>query len=205
MREGDEWKTAFSTTTGHYQYRVMPYGLACAQSVFQCFINYVLREFLGRCVIAYIDDILIYSPLREVHVQHVHQVLDRLRQSQLFVKGGKCKLYTNTVTFLGYMINAEGIAMDEEKLATIRDWPTPCTVKELQWFLGFASLYRSFIHNFSLVASLLTSLLNSNAKHIVWPDPNIPFTVEVDASDTDVEAILFSESQKKASGGILLS
>lgn len=58
---GDKWKTVFSATSGHYEYCIIPYGLSCAPSVFQCLTNDMLRDMLGKFVIAYIDDILIYS------------------------------------------------------------------------------------------------------------------------------------------------
>ncbi|KAI4874334.1 hypothetical protein NFI96_004585 [Prochilodus magdalenae] len=86
VRKGDEWKTAFLTTRGHYEYRVMSFGLRNSPSVFQAFVNDVLRDMLGRFVIAYIDDILIYSPDYSTHVQQVRQVLTRLLEHQLFVK-----------------------------------------------------------------------------------------------------------------------
>lgn len=89
IRKGDEWKTAFSTTTGHYHYNVMPYGLAGALSIFQCLINDVLREMLGRYVIAYIDDIPIYSKSYQEHIGHVIAELSQLRVYQLYVKGEK--------------------------------------------------------------------------------------------------------------------
>ncbi|KAI2644715.1 Retrotransposon-derived protein PEG10 [Labeo rohita] len=86
IKEGDVWKTAFLTTRGHYEYQVMPYGLANAPAVFQSFINEILKEFMNKFVIAYIDDILIYSKTETEHVTHVHAVLSRLLENQLYVK-----------------------------------------------------------------------------------------------------------------------
>ncbi len=80
IREGDEWKTAFITPSGHYEYQVMPYGLSNSPSVFQGFMNEVFREFLHRFVIVYIDDILIYSRNLAEHRHHVMQVLQQLRK-----------------------------------------------------------------------------------------------------------------------------
>lgn len=82
IRKGDEWKTAFSTTRGHYEYLLMPYGLSCMLSVFQSLINDVFRDLLGKNDIAYLlgkyviayDDILIFSPDLERHVRHVSEV-----------------------------------------------------------------------------------------------------------------------------------
>ncbi|KAK3507585.1 hypothetical protein QTP70_029521 [Hemibagrus guttatus] len=139
IREGDEWKTAFVTPTGHYEYLVMPYGLTNAPSVFQDFIHEVLREFLHRFVLVYIDDILIYSRDLAEHRHHVAEVLKRLREFQLFLKAEKCSFHQLSVQFLSYNIDSNGIRMDEGKVAAIRNWPTPTTVKELQRFLGFAN------------------------------------------------------------------
>ncbi len=94
--EGDEWKTAFVTPTGHYEYRVMPYGLVNAPSVFQGFMHEVLREFLHQFVIVYIDDILIYSQSLAEHRQHVAEALQRLREFQLYLKAEKCTFHQST-------------------------------------------------------------------------------------------------------------
>ncbi|KAK3513188.1 hypothetical protein QTP70_009764 [Hemibagrus guttatus] len=142
IREGDEWKTAFVTPTGHYEYLVMPYGLTNAPSVFQDFIHEVLREFLHRFVLVYIDDILIYSRSLAELRHHMAEVLKRLREFQLFLKAEKCSFHQPSVQFLGYHIDSSGIRMDNGKVTAIRSWPTPTTVKELQQFLGFANFYR---------------------------------------------------------------
>ncbi|XP_048022275.1 uncharacterized protein LOC125252755 [Megalobrama amblycephala] len=115
IREGDEWKTAFITPTGHYEYLVMPYGLVNAPSVFQDFIHEMLREFLHRFVLVYIDDILIYSRSQAEHRRYVAEVLTRLRQFHLFLKAEKCSFHQPTVSFLGYIIDHSGIRMDERK------------------------------------------------------------------------------------------
>ncbi|KAI2660981.1 Transposon Tf2-8 polyprotein [Labeo rohita] len=174
IREGDEWKTAFVTPTGHYEYLVMPYGLSISPSVFQTFMNEVFREFLHQFVLVYIDDILIYSRNMAEHRQHVQQVLHKLRQYQLYLKLEKCEFHQSSVYFLGYNISAEGVHMDQRKVDAILKWPPPRTVKELQRFLGFSNFYRRFIQGYSSITAPLTSLLR----------------VEVDASTAGVGAVL---------------
>ncbi|KAL0152968.1 hypothetical protein M9458_051721 [Cirrhinus mrigala] len=201
IKEGDEWKTAFLTTRGHYEYQVMPYGLANAPAVFQSFINEILKEFINKFVIAYIDDILIYSKTETEHVAHVRAVLSRLLETQLYVKAEKCEFHP------------PGVKMDSTKVQAVTDWPQPSTIKELQRFLGFANFYRRFIRNYSTIASPLTSLLKNKPKKLCWteeashafntlktsftsapvlkhPDPDLPFVVEVDASDCGIGAVL---------------
>ncbi|KAL0147695.1 hypothetical protein M9458_057004 [Cirrhinus mrigala] len=213
IREGDEWKTAFSTTSGHYEYLVMPFGLANSPSYFQAFVNEVFRDMLNRWVIVYIDDILIFSNSYAEHIQHVRSVLQRLIEHRLYAKQEKCQFHQETIAFLGYIISPEGVAMDDTKVNAVRDWPRPKTLKELQRFLGFSNFYRRFIRNFSTVAAPLTSMIKKGDVRLTWspiavqafhdlrqrfttapilrhPDPRLPFLVEVDASCTGVGAVL---------------
>ncbi len=141
ISEGDEWKTVFSTTSGHYEYRVMPFGLANSPSVFQAFINDVFRDMLSQFVIVYIDDILIYSDSLYTHVKHIRAVLKRLIQHQLYAKIQKCEFHQTQISFLGYVINSEVVTMDDSKVQAVLNWPKPTTVKELQRFLWFANFY----------------------------------------------------------------
>ncbi|KAK3511225.1 hypothetical protein QTP70_033615 [Hemibagrus guttatus] len=145
IRKGDEWKNAFHTTRGHYEYCVMPFGLTDAPAVFQALINKVFRDLLGKGVIAYIDDILVYSTSMEEHVRQVREVLTRLQRHHLYVKLEKCEFHRATVTFLGYKISHQGVEMDVVKVRAVTEWPAPPTVRELQWFLGFTNFYRRFI------------------------------------------------------------
>ncbi|XP_067231407.1 bromodomain-containing protein 8 isoform X8 [Chanodichthys erythropterus] len=115
IREGDEWKTAFITPSGHFEYRVLPFGLTNAPAVFQALVNDVLRDMINKFVFVYLDDILIFSPSVQVHTQHVRQVLQRLLENQLYVKAEKCVFHMESVSFLGYIISADGIKADPAK------------------------------------------------------------------------------------------
>ncbi|KAL0194547.1 hypothetical protein M9458_008119 [Cirrhinus mrigala] len=213
IRAGDEWKTAFSTTSGHYEYLVMPFGLSNSPSVFQSLINDIFQDMLNKFVIVYIDDILVYSENQQDHINHVRAVLQRLIQHQLYAKLSKCEFHLSTVSFLGYIISAEGVTMDDNKVSAVLQMPRPQTLKELQRFLGFANFYRRFIRGFSQVAAPLTSLTRKGTTKLVWapaseqafqelktrftsapilrhPDPSKQFIVEVDASNTGLGAIL---------------
>ncbi|KAI7804820.1 hypothetical protein IRJ41_020769 [Triplophysa rosa] len=131
VNEGDEWKTAFSTSNGHWEYQVMPFGLANAPAVFQTLINDVLREFLNHFVFVYLDDILIFSNSLHEHIFHVRQVLQRLLDNQLFIKLEKCEFHVSQVSFLGYVISQDGIQMELKKVSAVIDWPLPKTLKQV--------------------------------------------------------------------------
>ncbi|KAJ8253828.1 hypothetical protein COCON_G00204400, partial [Conger conger] len=125
IREGDEWKTAFNTSLGHFEYLVMPFGLTNAPAVFQALVNDVLRDLLGRHVFVYLDDILIYSTNAKDHENHVRQVLQRLLENKLFVKAEKCVFHSDTVEFLGFILERGQIRADPKKILAVTDWPTP--------------------------------------------------------------------------------
>lgn len=144
IREGSEWKTAFNTPLGHFEYLVMPFGLTNAPAVFQALINDVLRGFLNRFAVVYLDDILIFSSSLDEHVSHVRQVLGRLLENRLFVKAEKCKFHIEQVSLLGYIIRQGSLQADPEKGRTVEKWPVPKTRKELQRFLGFANFDRDY-------------------------------------------------------------
>jgi hypothetical protein len=156
MKEGEEWKTAFRTRYGLYENLVMMEGLTNAPSSFQRMINDQLHEYLDVFVVAYLDDILVYSETLEDHIQHVKKVLEKLRIAKLLLKPEKCEFHKEELKFLGYIVGRHGIRMDPAKVEAVLSWPTPKTVKEVQAFMGFANFYRRFIKGYSAVAKPLT-------------------------------------------------
>ncbi len=133
IKEGNEWKTAFNTPVGHFEYRVLPFGLVNGLAVFQALVNDVM---INVFVFVYMDDILIFSPSLKVHIQHVRRVLQRLLENRLFVKAEKCMFHSRSVTFLGSVVSAEGISMDPDKVRAVIEWPVPDSRIALQLFLG---------------------------------------------------------------------
>lgn len=145
IREGEEWKMAFNTPAGHYEYLVMPFGLTNALAVFQALVNDVLRDMLNHFVFVYLDDILIFSTTWEEHVHHIQSVLQCLLENSLFVKAEKCQFHAPCVSFLGYIVAKGNIQMDPTKVSVVTSWSVLESRKQLQRFLGFANSYRRFI------------------------------------------------------------
>ncbi|KAL2008321.1 hypothetical protein VTN00DRAFT_8303 [Thermoascus crustaceus] len=130
MKEGEEWKTAFRTQLGHFEYTVMPFGLTNVPATFQSLVNNTLWRYLDVFCMAYLDDILIYLENLEEHKQHVRKVLEALKEKRLSVVPEKCEWHTQRTEFLGFMIFSGYVEMNKGKVAAIRGWPTPTTVKE---------------------------------------------------------------------------
>ena len=124
IREGDEWKTAFRTRYGHFEYQVMPFGLTNAPASFQGYINKILAEKLDIFVIVYLDDILIYTDDDgDGHVSAVRWVLEQLRKFSLFANLKKCRFHQEEVRFLGYVVSSKGICMEDKRIEAIKKWP----------------------------------------------------------------------------------
>ena len=122
---GDEWKTAFCTHYGAYEWLVMPFGLTNTPAAFQRFVNTIFANMLDVCIVVYLDDILIYSQDMECHQQHVWEVLRRLRLHGLFAKPEKCEFHSDSVEYLGYRLSPDGLTMSLDKIQTISNWPEP--------------------------------------------------------------------------------
>jgi hypothetical protein len=205
IKSGDEWKTAFRTPYGHYEYLVMPFGLTNAPATFQSVVDHAIRPFLDRSAVCYLDDILIFSETLDEHKKHVKAVLDALHKQKLSVNMDKSEFHVTKTVFLGFEISPGKIRMEPAKIEAIKTWPQPTTTTEVRGFIGFANFYRMFIRSFGDIARPLHDLTKKDTafqwkeEHeqafrqicdaiiadpvLVLPDPTKPFEVETDASD----------------------
>ena len=131
----------------------MPFGLSNAPSTFQAHVNRCFRDMIDIFVQIYLDDFLIYSRTLQEHIVHVRSVLQRVIDSRLGVNLKKCVFHAESVNFLGYKVSSKGISMIEDRVAVIKSWLPPTNLKALQSFLGFCNFYRSFIRDYSLLAT----------------------------------------------------
>ena len=213
IREGDEWKAAFRTNRGSFEPLVMFFGLCNSPATFQMMMNDIFRALVEEGVVAvYMDDILIFTKTLEEHRRVVKQVLQILKDNNLYLKPEKCIFEVEEVEFLGLILSKDCVKMDPIKVDGVKGWPTPRKVKELQSFLGFVNFYRRFIQDFSKIARPLHDLTKKDSqwqweqKHqlafdrlkeqvttapiLVQPDVTKPFRLETDASDFATGAVL---------------
>ena len=205
-------KTAFSTPDGLFQFKVLCFGLTNAPATFQALVNEVFGDILGKSLLAYLDDLLIFSKTREEHVQALRTVLLRLRQHKLYANHEKCSFMTRSVQFLGHQTSHQGLKPSEAKSAIVQNWPVPSSVHDVQSFLGLVNYFRKFIQGYSVLAKPLTDLLKANTPFI-WstacqnafqllklelssapvlalPNPDLQFELVCDACKDGIGAVL---------------
>ena len=208
-------KTAFRTRHGHFEFKVLPFGLTNAPATFMALMNDVLRPYLDKCVVVFLDDVLIYSKSIEEHAHHLRQVLNAFRRHRLYAKPSKCEIGLEQVDFLGHTITVDGIQVDKKKIQAVEEWPTPTCATDVRSFLGLAGFYRRFVHGFARIAAPLTALTGAKAawkwttqEHTAFlalkkaltttpvlatPDFTRPFEVYTDASQRAIGAILLQD------------
>ena len=170
IKEGHEWKTAVLVPSGLYEYTVMPFGLTNAPATCQRQNDNILREYLDKFVICYLDDILIYSERIEDHEEHVRLVLEALMRVDSRLKLEKCEFGVTETKFLGFIIRPGEMSIDPEKIERVKNWPEPEVVKDIQSFLGFGNFSRQFIKDYSKITAPLTKLTKKDVPFIMGPE-----------------------------------
>ncbi len=206
-------KTAFSTPSGHWQYRTLPFGLHGAPATFQRMMDILLRPHQAYAA-AYLDDVVVHSVSWEDHVERLRRVLSELRRAGLTANPRKCHLALSEVKYLGFQVGRGLIRPQEKKVEAVRSAPRPTTKTQVRAFLGLAGYYRCFIPDFSSLAAPLTDLTRKGQpEKVQWssaseeafqkikealtsepilraPDFSCPFLLQTDASDTGLGAVL---------------
>jgi hypothetical protein len=177
LAPGEEYKTAFQTHNGQYEFRVMAFGLTGAPSTFQHAMNDTLAPVLRKFAVVFFDDILVYSTTYQEHLQHLATVLEILQKDKWNVKLSKCVFAQQSVAYLGHVVSAAGVATDASKIESIKTWPRPQNQKELRGFLGLTGYYRKFIRSYAVISQPLTTLLKKGALYIWTPATETAFRV----------------------------
>ena len=208
----DRDKTAFTCQSGLFQFKVLPFGLTNAPSSFERLMEKVLAGLQFDICLIYLDDVIVKSDDFDSHIVHLRSVFERIRKANLKLSPKKCVLFQQQVQFLGHVVTKDGIATDVKKVEAVQNWPVPKTVKEVRSFLGLCSYYRKFVKSFATIAKPLHQL-SEKAQKFVWdqpcqdafvrlkhllteapiltyPDPNVEFILDTDASGTGIGAVL---------------
>ena len=220
IKEGDEWKAAFTIPEGSFKPTVMFFGLTNSPATFQAMMNELLRDLINTGKVAvFIDDVIVGTEIEEGHDELVVEVIKRLEENDLYVKPEKCRWKVREVGFLGVIIGSEGIKMEEEKMKGILEWPIPKCVKDVQKFLGLANYYCWFIEEFVSIARLLYDMVKKDKKWewtekqdkafeelkkrfteklmLAAPDLDKKIRMEVDVSDYATEGVLSMECENR--------
>jgi hypothetical protein len=220
LKPGEEYKTAFQTHCGHYEFRVMAFGLTGAPGTFQEAVISTLSPCLRKFVLVFFDDILIYSATYADHLLHIKLVFELLAQDKWKIKLSKCTFAQRQINYLGHVISEHGVGTDPKKIEAISNWPSPQNAKELRNFLGLAGYYRKFVRHFGVISKPLTDLLKKSVI-FVWtseheksfcalkqalcsspvlalPNFSKPFCIETDASGHGIGAVLLQNGHPLA-------
>jgi hypothetical protein len=214
MKEGDEWKAAFKKNC-LYEWLVMPFGLTNAPSTFMRLMNHVLHDFIGKFVVVYFDDILVYSHTESEHCDHLRHVLQVLRDAKLYGNIGKCIFAKDKVIFLGYVVSKDGVAVDVSKIDSMQNWPVPINISEVHSFLGLAGFYHRFMKKISTIDAPMNDLtkkgvpfewgasqqdafdclknLLTSAPVLALPNFAKQFEIECDTSGISIGGVLMQE------------
>lgn len=175
IKEGDEWKTAFKSKFGLYEWLVMPMGLSEAPGTFMRLMHFVLRPYIGVFVVVHFDDILVFSKSLKDHVTHLTTVLQTLRKERLYANMDKCLFGVGKLVFLGFVVSSKGVHVDESKINDVKTWPQPTNLQQVHSFLGLAGFYYRFVKDFSTIALPLHALSKKNAPFVWGPSQDAAF------------------------------
>ena len=214
MNPADIPKTAIITPFGTYVFYYSTFGLRNSGATFQRMMDTIFGN-INFCIV-YVDDILVFSKSHEEHQDHLRCVLKLLRENGLVVRPDKCIFGTSSIDFLGHVIDESGIQPSASKVDAIRRFPTPCTVKEVQKFVGMINFYHRFIPFTARLLKPLYAVSSGKSKCFKWDDeqqnafeaakvalinatilhhpaPGAPLILSTDASSTAVGAVLEQE------------
>jgi len=220
IKEGDEWKAAFTTLEGSFEPTVMFFGLTNSPATFQTMMNELLRDLINTGKVAvFIDDVIVGTETEEKHDELVAEVIWRLEENDLYVKLEKCSWKVKEVGFLGVVIEPEGIKIEREKVKGVLEWLMPKCIKDVQKFLGLVNYYHWFMEGFATIARPLHDLVKKDkkwdwtereekafeelkekfTKEPILAAPNIDkkMRMEVDASDHATGGVLSMECEDK--------
>ena len=217
MNKEDIPKTTFTTMFGNYQFRVMPFGLCNAPGTFQREMNRIFFPLIGVCMFVYIDDLVIFSPSIEEHIQDLRKVFTIIKNNGLKINLEKCHFFKKKVELLGHILSVEGVAPIPGKTEIIHNWLPPKNITQLRSFLGAVGYYRKFIFNFAKMARPLYKLLKKGtdfewnteqensfqelkdrlvkAPILIMPDFEKPFIIRTDASYDGIGGVLLQKEE----------
>lgn len=212
LAEKDKWLTSFLTSFGQFEYNVLPFGLTNAPSQFQQLMAKVFRDHLGKGIIVYLDDVLIYSKTKEEHLELLKIFFSKIEEFNLKLKPSKCHIFVEELTFLGHLIKGGELHPDPTKVEVINSCESPKDLKSLKTFLGMSGYYRRFIPHYATTAEPLYALTKKGVKFnwstecqnsfqklkdclvkdpiMASPDWNQEFIVISDASDVGLGCVL---------------
>ena len=212
MDQEAQERSAFTTRSGLWKWKVLPFGLTSAPATFQRLMESVLQGLHWKTLLLYLDDIIVIAPDFETHLARLEEVFRRLATARLKLKPSKCELLQEKVKYLGHVVSPQGVSTDPEKIKAVAEWRVPQNVKQLQAFLGTTGYYRQYLKDYATTAKPLTVLTGKGkawqwgneeqaafetlrrglvtAPVLGYPNPGNQYILDTDASNVGVGAVL---------------
>jgi len=213
IKEGDEWKRAFTTYVGSFEPTVMFFGMTNSPAMFQAMMNEILRDMINEGKVAvFVDNMLVRTETEEGYDEIVEEVLRRLEENDLYVKPEKCAWKVRKIEFLNAVIGPSGIEIEKEKVDRVLSWPEPRNMKDVRKFLGLTNYYRGFIKDFAQVARPMNMLMRKDVKWRWEGEEQAAFDKlkkafimrpVLAAPDLDKEFRVEADASNYATGGVL--
>jgi hypothetical protein len=141
----------------------MPFGLTNILATFWTLMNQLFEDYIGKFLLVFFDDLLLYNKTKSDHLQHLRLVLEKLRTENLFANMKKRSFAEGQVEYLGHIISSASVATDPKKIEAVQNWPTPQNKTQLRGFLGIAGYYRCSVKTFGLICHPLRDMLKKDS------------------------------------------
>lgn len=164
INESDRHKTAFVTPHGLYEFNRMPFGLKNAPATFQRLMNDILRDYINKTCVVYLDDILIFSTTLPEHTIAIKNILKILQEKNLKIQIDKCNFMKKETEFLGHILTKNSLKPNPDKIKVIEKLEIPRTTKQIKSFLGITGYYRKFVKDYAKIAQPITKYLKKNVR-----------------------------------------
>ena len=190
------YKSAFITESGVYEWNRVPMGLINSASSFAIALSQALSHLNWKCVMVYVDDLIVFSQTLEEHMTDLNNVFQALIKARLTLNPNKCVFLAKEINYLGHVVSKNGVSVDPKKVSAIKEYPIPKTTTEIRSFLGMCNYYRKFVKSYSHIAAPLHKLTHKDTPYVWSEECNMAFE-QLKTCMTTAPVLMYPSEEKK--------